>query len=130
MPKFGEHWDAVRGEPFVDHSLDALRRSLDGSRERLGSIDYLQLHKTTAGVLRSSDLARAWEYAASLGITGIGASVSDPESADLAIGDPRYRILQLPFNAAQETFGAAIRRASARGLKIAVNRQFGLGRML
>ena len=128
--KFGEHWDAVCSEPFVDHSFDALRRSLDGSRERLGRIDFLQLHKTTPGVLRSSDLARAWEYATSLGITEIGASVSDLESADLAIGDPQYRILQLPFNAAQDTFGAAISRASARGMRIAVNRPFGMGRML
>ncbi len=128
--KFGEHWDAARGEPFVDHTFDALRRSLDGSRERLGRIDYLQLHKTTPGVLRSGDLARAWEYAAALGITGIGASLSDLESADLAIGDPQYRILQLPFNAAQETFGAAIDRASERGMRIAVNRPFGMGRML
>jgi aryl-alcohol dehydrogenase-like predicted oxidoreductase len=128
--KFGEHWDAVRGEPFVDHSFDALRRSLDGSCERLGRIDYLQLHKTTPDVLRSSDLARAWEYAASLGITGIGASVSDLKSAELAIGDLQYGILQLPFNAAQETFGAAIGRASERGMRIAVNRPFGMGRML
>ncbi|HEY1497853.1 MAG TPA: aldo/keto reductase [Candidatus Solibacter sp.] len=128
--KFGEHWDAVRGEPFVDHSFEALRRSLDGSCERLRRIDYLQLHKTTPGALRSSEVARAWEYAAAIGIRGIGASVSDLESADLAIGEPQYRIVQLPFNAAQETFGAAIDRASERGMRIAVNRPFGMGRML
>lgn len=46
--KFGEHWDTVKAEPFVNHSLDALKRSLDGSIERLGRIDLLQLHKTTA----------------------------------------------------------------------------------
>ena len=72
---------------------------------RLGRIDFLQLHKTTPEVLRSGDLARAWEYAASLGITAIGASVSDLESAGLAIADATYRILQFPYNAAQQTFG-------------------------
>ena len=128
--KFGEHWDATRGEPYVDHTFDALRRSLDGSVARLGHIDFLQLHKTTPSVLRSDDLARAWEYAATLGITGIGASVSDVESADLAIAEPSYRILQLPFNAAQETFAATIDQAAGRGMRVAVNRPFGMGRML
>src|ERR1022692_788872 len=95
--KFGEHWDAAKGEPFVDHSLDALKRSLDGSVARLGRIDVLQLHKTTTRVLASDDLARAWEYAAALGITAIGASVSDVESAALAIASAAYSVLQLPY---------------------------------
>ncbi len=128
--KFGEHWDFAREEPYVDHGFDALRRSVDGSLALLGRIDFLQLHKTTPDVLRSDDLARAWEYAASLGITNIGASVSDMESADLAIAWPACRILQVPYNAAQETFGATIDRAAARGIRIAVNRPFGMGRML
>ena len=128
--KFGEHWDAAQAAPFVDHSLDALKRSLDGSVARLGRIDILQLHKTTPEVLRSSALGRAWEYAAALGITAIGASVSDPDSAGLAIGDAAYGMLQFPYNAAQRTFAGVLDRASARGMKIAVNRPFGMGRML
>jgi aryl-alcohol dehydrogenase-like predicted oxidoreductase len=128
--KFGEHWDAERQEPYVDHSFDALRRSLDGSIARLGRIDFLQLHKTSPAVLQSADLARAWEYAASLGITAIGASVSDLESAALTIADPAYRIVQLPFNRAQETFAPCIARAAARGMRVAVNRPFGMGRIL
>jgi aryl-alcohol dehydrogenase-like predicted oxidoreductase len=128
--KFGEHWDAAKAEPFVDHSLDALKRSLDGSIARLGRIDILQLHKTTPEVLGSSDLARAWEYAAGLGITAIGASVSDLESAGLAIADPAYGMLQFPYNVAQQTFASVLDWAAARGMKIAVNRPFGMGRML
>jgi aryl-alcohol dehydrogenase-like predicted oxidoreductase len=128
--KFGEHWDAARAEPYVDHSFDALRRSLDGSIALLGRIDYLQLHKTTPEVLRSRDLERAWEYAASLGITVIGASVSDLESAGLAIADSAYGILQLPFNAAQQTFAGCIARAAGRGMRVAVNRPFAMGRIL
>jgi aryl-alcohol dehydrogenase-like predicted oxidoreductase len=128
--KFGEHWDTAKAEPFVDHSLDALLRSLDGSVARLGRIDILQLHKTTPEVLASGDLARAWEYAATLGIQAIGASVSDLESAGLAISDPAYGMLQFPYNAAQQTFAGVLERAAARGMKIAVNRPFGMGRML
>jgi aryl-alcohol dehydrogenase-like predicted oxidoreductase len=128
--KFGEHWDAARAEPFVDHSLDALKRSLDGSIARLGRIDFLQLHKTTPQALASNDLARAWEYAATLGITAVGASVSDRESAELAIAGPAYQILQFPYNAVQRTFADILDRAAARSMKIAVNRPFGMGRML
>lgn len=128
--KFGEHWDAAKGEPFVDHSLDALRRSLDGSLARLGHIDFLQLHKTTPQVLASSDLARAWEYAATLGITAIGASVSDLESAAIAVDHPAFGILQFPYNATQQTFADTLGRAAARGMTVAVNRPFAMGRML
>jgi aryl-alcohol dehydrogenase-like predicted oxidoreductase len=128
--KFGEHWDAAKAEPFVDHSFDALRRSLDGSVARLGRIDFLQLHKTTPQVLGSSDLARAWEYAATLGITAIGASVSDLASAEIAMAGAAYGILQFPYNAAQRTFGDVLDRAAARGMKTAINRPFGMGQML
>jgi aryl-alcohol dehydrogenase-like predicted oxidoreductase len=128
--KFGEHWDFARNEPFVDHRLATLRRSLDESAGRLGRIDVLQLHKTTPEVLRSDDLARAWEYAASLGIGRLGASVSDVVSARLVLGSPVYRVIQLPFNAGNPAFGSTIDEARAAGLSIAVNRPFGMGKML
>jgi aryl-alcohol dehydrogenase-like predicted oxidoreductase len=127
--KFGEHWDTAKNEPFVDHSFDALRRSLDESLARLGRIDVLQLHKTTPAVLASSDLARAWEYAASLGITRIGASVSDNESACRSLAEPSYRVLQLPFNVRNPAFGEVIGQAAARGVIVAVNRPFAMGAM-
>lgn len=128
--KFGEHWDAARGEPFVDHSREALCRSLDASLGRLGRIDILQLHKTAPGVLESADLAHAWEYAESLGIRRIGASVSDALSAELVVGGPRYSVLQLPYNLEARQFEFAIDTAAARGLDVAVNRPFGMGSLL
>ncbi len=67
--KFGEHWDPAQAQPFVDHSFDALCRSLDVSLHHLGHIDILQLHKTTPDVLRSYAtsttpglMQRNWEY--------------------------------------------------------------------
>ena len=128
--KFGEHWNAAAGEPFVDHSYDALARSLEGSLERLGRIDFLQLHKTTPTVLKSGDLARAWEYAAACDVPSIGASVSDLESAGIALREQSFQIIQFPYNAVQTTFGEILREAAARGMKVAVNRPFGMGRML
>jgi aryl-alcohol dehydrogenase-like predicted oxidoreductase len=128
--KFGEHWDAARAEPFVDHSYDALARSLERSAALLGRIDYLQLHKTTPAVLGSAALERAWEFAHSLGITQIGASVSDLESARMAALTPAFSIMQAPYNMEQEMFGEVLEEASARGMLVAVNRPFGMGRLL
>ena len=128
--KFGEHWDAARGEPYVDHSYDALARSLDGSITRLGRIDFLQLHKTSPEVLRSEALARAWDYAKSLGITRIGASVSDLKSAEIASEEPAFSILQAPFNIEQQAFAETLARASSHGMLVALNRPFVMGRLL
>ncbi len=128
--KFGEHWDAAKTEPYVDHSFDALRRSLDLSLARLGSIDVLQLHKTTPEVLRSDDLARAWDYAASLGISVLGASVSDVESAANSVACQRYSLIQLPFNWSNRSFAGAIEAAAARNMLVIANRPFAMGKML
>lgn len=124
--KFGEHWNGGTGEPYADHSFDALRRSLDASLERLGRIDILQLHKTTPAALASADVARAFEYARSLGIERTGPSVSDLESARIAI-EAGYSVIQLPYNRENTAFGAAIDAAAARGMWIAANRPLAMG---
>ena len=128
--KMGEHWDAARGEPFADHSLDALRRSLDASLARLGRIDILQLHKTTPAALASDEVAKAWEHARSLGIGRVGPSVSDLESARVALEDDRYTVMQLPFSQANTKFADTIDRARAKGVWLAVNRPFAMGAMV
>lgn len=125
--KMGEHWDRQTGQPYADHTFDALRRSLDRSIERLGRIDVLQLHKTTPGALRSAAVNRAWEYALSLGITRFGPSASDLESAMMALDDRRFGVLQAPFNVSHTLFAEAIDRAVANGVCVAVNRPFAMG---
>ena len=128
--KFGEHWDVQRQQPFVDHSYDALCRSLDASLERLGRIDILQLHKTNPGALASRDLERAWNHARQLCVPMIGVSVSDPESADMTIGEARYTVIQLPLNRTDVKFSTAVAQAAARGMLVAINRPFAMGAML
>jgi aryl-alcohol dehydrogenase-like predicted oxidoreductase len=128
--KFGEHWDQERAEPLVDHSYDALCRSLDQSIARLGQIELLQLHKSTPAVLASDDLARAWEYAASLGITQHGASASDLASARVALAGGRYGWLQLPFNLGARQFEDTLAECARRGVRVAANRPFGMGKLL
>lgn len=125
--KFGEHWDREKGEPYADHSFDALRRSLDSSVERLGRIEILQLHKTTPEALRSGEVGRGWEYARSLGISRIGPSVSDVESAEIAIATPEFSVMQFPFNRTSLKFEPVLRAAAARGMWLAVNRPFAMG---
>ena len=121
--KFGEHWDAALGAPYADHSFDALRRSLDRSIARLGAIEVLQLHKTTPAALASDGVARAWEYARGLGITRLGPSVSDAESARLAMEDPGLNTMQFPFNRENQQFAPFLKE----GMWIAVNRPFAMG---
>lgn len=128
--KFGEHWNSDTQQPFVDHSYDALTRSLDGSLERLGHIDVLQLHKTTPEILRSRDVERAFQYAHSLGISNIGASVSDLESAELALSLKSISVIQFPFNPASRQFTDIARRATAIGVLPVTNRPFGMGSLL
>jgi aryl-alcohol dehydrogenase-like predicted oxidoreductase len=128
--KMGEHWDAARDEPYADHSFDALRRSLDRSLARLGQIDILQLHKTTPQALASEGVKRAWEYARSLGIARLGPSVSDLESARIAVETPQLSVMQFPFNRGNQTFAPILEMAAARGMWIAVNRPFAMGAMV
>ena len=127
--KFGEHWDAAAGAPFVDHSYAALARSLERSVETLGAIDVLQLHKTSPEVLRSDALARAWELARGFGIGMLGPSVSDLESALLACAG-EYAMMQLPVNRASTRLAPATEEARRAGLWIAANRPFEMGRLM
>lgn len=128
--KFGETWDFDLQQPDTSHSYDALRRSLDRSLELLGRLDLLQVHKSTPGVLLSGDLARAIEYAASVGVPAIGASVKDLESARIACADPRFQQLQFPYNAANRTMLPALLEARAAGRLVFLNRPLNMGALL
>lgn len=128
--KFGEHWNHSSNEPYVDHSFAALSASLGRSLETLGKIDVLQLHKTTPEVLRSDDLARAWERATACGIPLLGPSVSDTVSAGIACKSGRYQIIQLPFNEENSRFAEVIRAASDAGMLVATNRPFAMGKLM
>jgi aryl-alcohol dehydrogenase-like predicted oxidoreductase len=128
--KFGEHWDEQAGQPYVDHSFSALAKSLERSLERLGAIDVLQLHKTSPAVLASDDLARAWEMARAAGISELGPSVSDPESARIASACGLYQMLQLPLNRESPQYAAALEAAGRAGMWAAINRPFAMGRIV
>jgi aryl-alcohol dehydrogenase-like predicted oxidoreductase len=128
--KLGEHWDAEGGAAFTDHTYDALRRSLDQSLRRLGRIDLLQVHKATAANVGAPDVLRALEYARTLGVRCLGASISDVAAAEAACATGLYSYLQFPYNALHRTLEPVFALAARHGLQVLVNRPFAMGQLL
>jgi len=127
--KFGECWDQAAQDVVVDHSLDALTRSLDQSLNLLGTINVLQIHKTTPEVLRSQAIAKAWEYAATANIQQFGASIKDVESARIVCSETPYSVIQLPYNADNATFASTIDMATEHKRFVLVNRPLNMGKL-
>jgi aryl-alcohol dehydrogenase-like predicted oxidoreductase len=123
--KFGEHWNDD-GTTHVDHSYNALMRSLDRSIDRLGDIDLLQVHKASVAALRGEDLRWALEGAQAVDIPQFGASVSDLEAGRLAIG-MGFHWLQAPLNIENRLFEPLVNEAVAAGVKLMSNRPFANG---
>jgi len=127
MTKMGEHWDFERGTSFVDHSRDALVRSIDRSLEILGSIDVMQIHKATSDVVAHPAVAAAMDYARSCGVKWFGASVSDLESGRHALESGLYDALQFPLNLSSGTMAPLLPALRASGVTAIVNRPFAMG---
>ncbi|MBN8534643.1 MAG: aldo/keto reductase [Rhizobiales bacterium] len=123
--KFGEHWNDD-GTTRVDHSYDALMRSLDRSLERLGDVDLVQVHKASVAALQGEDLRWALEAAQAMDIPQFGASVNDLEAGRLAI-DMGFHWLQLPLNIESRQFEPLLAEACAAGVKLMTNRPFANG---
>jgi len=128
--KFGETWNFEKNAVCTDHSYDALMRSLESSLTLLGRIDILQVHKSTADVLRSADLRRALDEARNMGIQLIGASLKDMDAARVAFDDARIGLIQIPFNRRDRRLLPALRLARQRGRMVFTNRPFAMGELL
>lgn len=123
--KFGEHWNDD-GTTRVDHSYDALMRSLDRSVELLGDIDLLQVHKASVLALQGDDLRWALEGAQAMDIPQFGASVSDIEAGRLAL-TMGFHWLQMPLNIENRQMEPLVGEAQAAGVKTISNRPFANG---
>jgi aryl-alcohol dehydrogenase-like predicted oxidoreductase len=128
--KFGEHWLADSASTRVDHSFEALKRSLATSLDRLGRIDLLQVHKATTQSLRSDGLHQALSHATSLGIKRFGASISDAAAADLACADGRFHYLQFPLSQQNKSMHPLISKALEAGITPIINRPLNMGHAL
>ncbi|MDF2973603.1 MAG: hypothetical protein K0R61_4053 [Microvirga sp.] len=130
MTKMGEHWDFERGTSFVDHSRDALIRSIDCSLSLLGAIDVLQIHKATSDVVTHPDVIAAMDYARRCGVTAFGASVSDVEAGRLALRSGLYETLQFPLNGSSMGMAPLAAALRSSGCTAIVNRPFAMGGVL
>lgn len=126
--KFGDHWDTEKNDAYVDHSYEALKKSLDRSLGYLNQIDLLYLHKANMDSLQNPEVAKAFEYAKEKGITQFGASVSDIEAAKYVINNDFYSVIQFPYNIANTTFSSVIDEATQKGKIVVINRPFNMGK--
>lgn len=128
--KFGETWDFNRNEPETSHACDSLLRSLDQSLSLLGRIDILQLHRSTLEALQSRDVERAFDAAAQAGVPILGASVKDLDCVRHVCADPRYQLIQIPYNRLYQGMQPAFELARQAGRLLFVNRPFAMGELL
>ncbi|MCA3633911.1 MAG: aldo/keto reductase [Methylobacterium sp.] len=123
--KFGEHWNDD-GTTRVDHSYEALMRSLDRSVELLGDIDLLQVHKASMEALRGEELRWALQAVQAMDIPQFGASVSDMEAGKLAL-EMGFHWIQMPLNAQNRALEPLVEIAEAAGTRIIANRPLAMG---
>ncbi|WP_414471475.1 aldo/keto reductase [Microvirga sp. M2] len=128
--KIGEHWDSTSQTPFVDHSYDALCRSIDQSMKIFGKIDLLQVHRPKAGTLTSKDLMRSLSYAQTQGITTFGASTSDIGSARIVCRAGAFSYLQFTYNKLNTSLRHAFELATEHSLNVIVNRPLAMGEIV
>ncbi|MDD2225064.1 MAG: aldo/keto reductase [Candidatus Shapirobacteria bacterium] len=126
--KFGEHWDENNNQSYVDHSYEALCRSIDKSINILGKIDLLQLHKSNPDVLISRDFFRSLDYARKKGIFEFGASVSDLISGEIAIRSKDISVIQIPFNESNQSLEKLIDLSIINNKTLIINRPFNSGK--
>ena len=125
--KAGEHWDPATNSLHVDHSYDALARSIDRSLERLGRIDLLQIHKATTRIVTDPGVAKALNHAKASGIRHLGASITDVETAGLVAADDRFQAIQFPYHLNNRALEPVFDLARRSGKRVLVNRPFAQG---
>jgi len=125
--KAGEHWDPETDTLRVDHSYDALKRSVERSLERLGRIHLLQLHKATVATVTSAEVKHVLQGS---GVEQIGASVTDWDTAQIVLQDDLFRAIQIPFHLNNRALERVFEQAAVHGKRVLVNRPFGMGELL
>jgi aryl-alcohol dehydrogenase-like predicted oxidoreductase len=128
--KCGEHQNAPGEAPYADHGFEALARSIDSSLERLPAVQLLQIHKSTAEVLRSGAVRRAVEHARASGVREFGASVTDLEAAAAAAESGLFHTIQFFFNRRSAQLAGIFEIAARAGMRLIVNRPFAMGALL
>lgn len=127
--KMGEHWIAQSSSTRIDHSYDAMCRSIDSSLGHLGRIDILQLHLGTLDTVAAPDTLRAIDYARSLGISRFGANVRDVATGERAIACGAFGLLHFTYNSFAPDLAPLFGMARAAGMTVLLNRPYAMGRL-
>lgn len=125
--KCGEYWNDETQTAYVDHTYEGLVKGIDKSLDRLGRINILQLHKSNPNNVMAPDTIAAYEYAKKRGVSMIGASVTDVETANCVIESELYSVIQLPYNALNQSMHSSVIKAAANGMCVVINRPFAMG---
>ncbi|MFD0412087.1 aldo/keto reductase [Kitasatospora sp. NPDC127116] len=124
--KCGETWPAPEGAR-PDHSPGALETSFERSRQLLGRVDLLQLHKCAVEDLRDERLLAWFEGLRASGEVGaVGVSVSSEEALRAALAVDVFDTVQFPANPANAGFAAAYGEAGRSHLPL-LNRPMASG---
>jgi len=124
--KCGEIWTPEHGS-VIDHSPEALTRSVARSVDLLGRLDLLQLHQASSEVIGEPlviDTLR--QLRESYGIPYLGASVKTVEACDAALTTGVFTHLQMPVNDTRPDL-VAWARSHHQAITIIGNRPFASG---
>ena len=127
--KMGEQWLAETQSTRIDHSYDAMCRSIDQSLGYLGRIDILQLHLGTLDTVAAAETLRTIAYARSLGITRFGANVRDVATGECAIASSAYGWLHFTYNSFAPGLAPLFDMARAANMRVLINRPYAMGRL-
>lgn len=129
--KFGEFWNFETNTGYKNYSYQNLKKSIDKSFKFLGKINILQVHGFTKDVWDKNEdnLIHAFDYAQSLGINKIGASLSNPDGAEIVIKHRIFEVLQFPHNITNPYDQNIIENALANNKNLVINRPFAMGKI-
>jgi aryl-alcohol dehydrogenase-like predicted oxidoreductase len=128
--KVGEHWVAEDQTTVVDHSDQAVRRSIEQSLQRLGRIDVLQIHKASVELLRSDAFPSLIETLREYKIPALGVSLSDMETFKLAHASQEFLYYQFPFNQASAGLGEVLDMLVQEHAQPLINRPMAMGKLV
>lgn len=128
--KCGEGYDFATHMPFINHTPDYLRKSIERSFRLLPKIDLLQLHRTQAETLRDERVLRVLEDYHQREQLSLGVSLHDLETALLALQYDIFDAIQFSFNRERNYLKPLFALARTHNKTLIINRPVNEGKLL
>jgi len=125
--KCGEEFDSKNGKISVDHSREALERSIERSMNRLPHITLLQLHKANPVLLQNEAVLNLLSQYKGSCFPLCGVSVTDPETAEIALSLDLFDCIQFPYSRKHPELNFIFELAHKSRKSVLVSRPFGSG---